>query len=148
MSGGKFSYSNPLSKIADNFKTRAANDGRGGTFTTNAWLSGKNIGVFGGVEWMLPNAKGHRVKVEFDSNNYDKPGLPIEGKRPVEAKTYVNVGYTVPINDLFQINIGYTRGNTFNLLLYSTMVKEHHFQKIHKPKQVENKNNKAIKFAE
>ena len=141
MSGGKFSYSNPLSKIADNFKTRAANDGRGGTFTTNAWLSGKNIGVFGGVEWMLPNAKGHRVKVEFDSNNYDKPGLPIEGKRPVEAKTYVNVGYTVPINDLFQINIGYTRGNTLQFgfsFTHDYGQRTPFFKKSDKPKQVEN----------
>ena len=58
MSGGNFSYKNPLTDLADTFIERAANDGTGGTFSTNAWLSGKNIGLFGGVEWMLPNAKG------------------------------------------------------------------------------------------
>ncbi len=141
MSGGDFSYRNPLIDIADDFKVRDANDGTGGTFTTNAWLSGKNIGLFGGVEWMLPNAKGHRIKIEFDSNNYDKDYLPYEGKRPVKVRSNVNVGYTIPVNDLIQLNFGITRGNTFQFgfsFTHNYGQRTPFFKKTDKPKVVEN----------
>jgi hypothetical protein len=141
MSGGNFSYKNPLTDLADTFIERAANDGTGGTFSTNAWLSGKNIGLFGGVEWMLPNAKGHRIKLEFDSNNYDKDHLPLEGKRPIKADTNVNIGYTVPINNLLQLNFGITRGNTFQFgfsFTHNYGQRTPFFNKTDKPKRVKN----------
>lgn len=141
MSGGNFSYKNPLTDLADTFIERAANDGTGGTFSTNAWLSGKNIGLFGGVEWMLPNAKGHRIKLEFDSNNYDKDYLPLEGKRPIKADTNVNIGYTVPINNLLQLNFGITRGNTFQFgfsFTHNYGQRTPFFNKTDKPKRVKN----------
>ena len=141
MSGGNFSYKNPLTDLADTFIERAANDGTGGTFSTNAWLSGKNIGLFGGVEWMLPNAKGHRIKLEFDSNNYDKDYLPLEGKRPIKADTNVNIGYTVPINNLLQLNFAITRGNTFQFgfsFTHNYGQRTPFFNKTDKPKRVKN----------
>ncbi|RPG49577.1 MAG: hypothetical protein CBC64_005365 [Gammaproteobacteria bacterium TMED104] len=141
MSGGNFSYKNPLTDLADTFIERAANDGTGGTFSTNAWLSGRNIGLFGGVEWMLPNAKGHRIKLEFDSNNYDKDYLPLEGKRPIKADTNVNIGYTVPINNLLQLNFGITRGNTFQFgfsFTHNYGQRTPFFNKTDKPKRVKN----------
>ena len=141
MSGGKYSYKNPMSEIADNFKIRDANDGTGGTLTSSAWLSGKNIGIFGGVEWMLPNAKGHRIKLEFDSNNYDNDLLPLEGKRAIKAKSNINFGYTVPINNLLQLNFGYTRGNTIQFgfsFTHNYGQRTPFFNKSDKPKKVKN----------
>ncbi len=141
MSGGDLSIKNPLVNLGDRFAIREAAGGVGGTFATNSWFSGKKIGIFGGIEWMLPNARGHRLKLEFDSNNYDDADLPLEGKRKIEAKSNFNLGYVVPINDLIQVNFAFTRGNTFQFgfsFTHNYGQKTPFFKKNDEPKKVKN----------
>ena len=35
-----------------------------------------NAALFGGIEWYLPNMRGLRLKLEYDTTDYDIEGFP------------------------------------------------------------------------
>ena len=112
MAGGALSYKNPFIYLSDGFNTRTPGSGMGGQFATMSWLRGKKAALFGGIEWHIPNAKGHRLKIELDSNNYENMDLPLEGDRVLPTRSHVNIGYTIPYSENIQFNLGFIRGNT------------------------------------
>lgn len=113
-------FTNPLSKIADRFKTRGVNEGLGGNINTDAFFAG-DTGIFGGVEIYIPNSKGLRFKLEYDGIDYSKEGFPFgedsfkyafRSVEPQESK--INYGFVYPFNNNFSIKLSYVKGNTLS----------------------------------
>jgi hypothetical protein len=111
---------NPLIRIDESFRDRTlVSDTAGGEFNPGTYFSGP-MGVFGGIEAIIPNAKGLRIKIEYDSTNYDAEGFS-DPSNPfflyeIEApKTKINFGLVYPVNDSFQVKLGYTKGTTISL---------------------------------
>ncbi|SIS47320.1 Exopolysaccharide biosynthesis protein YbjH [Insolitispirillum peregrinum] len=108
--GSRGHLPNPFGVISDRMKVRpdgtAAGNVSTGTLSTS-FFQGENIGLFGGVEWQTP-VDGLRLKVEYDSNNYQNEfqGKALKVTSPINAA----IGYRVlPWLDL---SLGYERGNT------------------------------------
>lgn len=103
--------SNPFGRIADRFSTdRGAFTGeadKGGTFSTSSYFRNEKVGLFGGAEIFLPQIKGLRIKVEYDSTNFD-----LEGNKKQELDSRVNFGLVYTVNKNFSIFGGRVRGNT------------------------------------
>ena len=81
MGWGTFSdngIKNPFRYIDDGFDVRDVSDNetQGGEFSVGNYLSGREVGIFGGVEVYLPNLRGARFKIEYDSTDYEKEGFP------------------------------------------------------------------------
>ena len=64
-------YRNPLSVFGDGLNNRVSNNigGQGGEFVLDRYFRG-SVGLFGGIEVFLPNTRGLRFKIEYDSTNY------------------------------------------------------------------------------
>ena len=76
MGWGTFSdngIKNPFRYIDDGFDVRDVSDNetQGGEFSVGNYLSGREVGIFGGVEVYLPNLRGARFKIEYDSTDYE-----------------------------------------------------------------------------
>ena len=65
---------NPLTLISNNFKDRTSIGGLGGELKLDTFFKGKEIGLFGGFEYFIPNFFGARIKVEYDSTNFNEEG--------------------------------------------------------------------------
>jgi hypothetical protein len=116
-------FSNPLTKISDDFNTRSgpASDTQGGEISYGKFFSG-DMGIFGGAEIFLPNAKGLRLKIEYDGTDYTQEGFPFgressrfafEAVKPSESR--LNYGLVFPITKSLHLKASYAKGNTFNL---------------------------------
>lgn len=105
-------FKNPLGSISSSFEIRdAENDqGRGGLLSSSNYFSGKNIGLFGGIEYFFPNLNGLRAKIELDSTDYQN-----EADNNLAQDSNVNFGFTYPISNQIKVSLAYIRGNTFNL---------------------------------
>lgn len=98
--------SNPFELISDRFKSRPINtSATGGEFNADQLFHGE-AGIFGGIEYFLPNMNGLRFKAEYNSINYDT-----EGTKPLEKDSNINYGFVYPVNDFFQIKLSYVKGN-------------------------------------
>ena len=115
------SITNPLARLSDSFTSRTnLTTTRGGEFNTGYFFRG-NAGLFGGVEILLPNLNGLRVKLEYDGTDYDKEGFPM-GRSSFELafapvapqKSRFNFGLTYPINKNFHLRLSQIKGNTIN----------------------------------
>jgi hypothetical protein len=113
---------NPFMNISDRFKSREINSqkGAGGEINFDSFFGGP-AGLFGGAEIIIPNSKGLRVKVEYDSIDYKKEGFPFgrdsfkyafEPVLPQESK--FNFGFTYPISENFHLKLNYVKGNTIS----------------------------------
>ena len=112
------SITNPLERISSRFKTREKlDDSQGGEFQFNTFFSGP-AGLFGGLEWYIPNAHGARFKIEYDGTNYLEEGFTelnsfvLERIRPASSK--VNASFVYPLSNSLHLKFGYTKGNTLN----------------------------------
>lgn len=106
--------SNPFKKIDDAFSTRDRNiqgDTQGGEINYGTFFGGDRAGIFGGVEIFLPRLKGTRLKIEYDSTNYDFGG---EGYLPVKQDKKINYSFVYPVTKGFHLKLGYIRNNTLN----------------------------------
>lgn len=112
-------YNNPLSKLDNSFDSRKyAQDGQGGEFSPERYFSGQ-IGFFGGLELFIPNTKGLRLKLEYDSTNYfdeafgrgsiasDFAFEPVE-----DTQSRVNFGLTYPVTKHLQFQASFIKGST------------------------------------
>lgn len=100
--------SNPLSNFSKAFENRVYDQGLGGKLSLESFFRG-DTGVFGGIEYTLPNFKGLRFKAEIDGTNYD-----IEGPKSLTRKSKYNFGFVYPISRNFFIKLSQTRGNQIN----------------------------------
>ena len=114
---------NPIRYLGDNYLKRdvSGNETQGGEFSVGNWLSGEKIGIFGGAEIFLPNLKGLRVKIEYDSTDYELEGFPFGEKSfnfafedVRQPNSPVNIGFVYPVNENFHVKAGFIKGNTIN----------------------------------
>src|SRR5699024_9693804 len=98
---------NPFGWIDDRFNTRPSPDvATGGTFNAHSWFRGPTA-LFGGIEYQTPWSP-LRLKLEYDGNDYQH-----EPKHNhLKQDSPLNLGLVYRVNDNFDINLGYERGNT------------------------------------
>ena len=99
---------NPLISISDSFKFRDAALGLGGKVNFRDFFSG-DAGYFGGIEYVIPNLGGARIKLEYDGTNYQ-----FESGKPLPQDSKINFGIVYPWTKNFQTKLFYSRGNTLN----------------------------------
>jgi len=115
------SLSNPLAKIADNFKIRG-NSGEqsfGGGISPDAWVSGKTISIFGGAEYFFKTIPNLRVKLEYDTTNFKGLSLTnptgAEGERLVVQESPFNFSFVFSPSRNVKFHLGRIRGNTIQV---------------------------------
>jgi hypothetical protein len=112
---------NPLIKLSEDFRERTELENTlGGDFNTGYFFSG-DMGIFGGAEVYLPNMKGLRFKIEYDSTDYEQEGFP-EGRKsfnlayaPVkQPDSKINFGILYPVTNNVHLKLNFIKGNTIN----------------------------------
>lgn len=84
-------FRNPLGRLDARFYDRPQGVGEGGVVRARNFFRGENVGVFGGIEWSLPEIAGIaglRAKVELDSDDLRDERRGGRGK----ARSRVNAG--------------------------------------------------------
>ncbi|MDA9876133.1 YjbH domain-containing protein [Gammaproteobacteria bacterium] len=115
-------YRNPLTKISDQFQKRTfVEGGQGGEFSAQRYFSGR-MGIFGGVEVFIPNTKGLRFKIEYDSTTYldeafgrGRESSPFAFEPVKDTESRINFGLVYPISNNFQVKASFVKGNTYNI---------------------------------
>ncbi|MDB4042742.1 YjbH domain-containing protein [Gammaproteobacteria bacterium] len=114
-------FNNPFASIDNSFNERTTvGDTLGGEANFGSYFSGK-AGIFAGAEIVIPNSKGLRVKVEYDSTDYSIEGFP-DGREsfsfafaPVkQSESRINYGLVYPLSQYIQLKLNYIKGNTIN----------------------------------
>ena len=108
-------FKNPFSFLSKRFNDRSLKlQDQGGEFNTSAFFRGK-ADLFLGAEIYLPNTKGKRFKIEYDTTNYFQEGFNDTGfgKKKKQASK-VNIGFIHAISDNFHYKVSYTKGNTLS----------------------------------
>lgn len=83
---GKGDFENPMTLISDSFETRSSFEGRGGELSTGTFFSGKEVGLFGGVSYKIPDLPLTAI-MEYNPDQYSreyKRGGP-KPKSPITA---------------------------------------------------------------
>lgn len=115
-------FRNPLIDIDNSFAKRDVSENvtQGGEFSTGYWFSG-DVAVFAGAEIYLPNLKGARLKIEYDSTDYELEGFPYGAKsfnlafdNVRQPTSKVNFGVVYPLSDLFHLKLNYIKGHTLS----------------------------------
>ncbi len=115
-------FRNPLGKFKESFYIRDSSldvDTQGGEFSVDKFFKG-DVGIFGGVEYFIPNARGLRLKLEYDGTDYMQEGFPTPDSFPFafasvkQPDTKINFGVLYPLNDFVHLDASYSKGNTFN----------------------------------
>ncbi|MDC0992149.1 YjbH domain-containing protein [Gammaproteobacteria bacterium] len=139
---------NPLSVISDNFNERIeiSSGTLGGEIAFGKLFSGP-AGIFGGLEWTIPNFNGLRFKLEYDATDYSKEGFPLGREsfqfafEPVEpSESKFNFGFVYPISKNFQLKLSQTKGNNLNFgfSFNASWGQENAVQKVDPIKSIEN----------
>jgi hypothetical protein len=108
---------NPLTKLDSRFSSRnrdTSGDTQGGEINFQTFFGGKKAALFGGVEIFLPKLNGTRLKIEYDSTNYEENNLGYEGYMPVAQDSKINYSFVFPITKSFHLKLGYIRNNTLS----------------------------------
>ena len=106
LSGNKIS--NPLTKISNRFENRSSALGQGGKLNIDDLFSG-DAGYFGGFEYIIPRARGIRLKLEYDGTNYQT-----ETEIPQTQDSKINFGIIYPYSKNLFFKISNVRGNNLN----------------------------------
>lgn len=118
---GENSFKNPLSSlISEKFTTRpliSDNYKSGGTPGYDKWFRGRSS-FFGGLEYLIPNSKGLKLKIERDPFDYlnfsaNNRSDAIYEIRQKDSK--INYGLSYSLNDFVTLDASYIKGNTFNI---------------------------------
>ena len=91
--------SNPFKRISSRFDSRTSTIGEGGKVNIDDFFSG-DAGYFGGLEYVFPNLKGLRLKVEYDGTNYQT-----EGQEPIDQDSKLNYGFVYPWSKRFHTKL-------------------------------------------
>jgi len=105
--GTEGGFSNPFTKIDQQFEERIKDDGEGGSFSYKTWFSGE-ASLFGGLEYSL-RKYGLRFKVEYDTSNPDF----YESVEKVDSRFNLGVNYS--ISDSLKLAASFERGNQFRV---------------------------------
>jgi len=115
MNGGNLQFKNPLGELDKSFLNRcllqscSEENRQGGTFRWNDYFSGQQVGVFGGISYILN--KDWLLKFEHDTTS-----IPIQEGFPLRDSNYnFSVEYIRPKNSV--ISLSYERGDYFGLKL-------------------------------
>ncbi len=114
-------FNNPLTNLSDGFNERTIiQNTKGGEFSPGRYFSGP-MGIFAGIEVPLPNLFGLRLKVEYDATDYEEEGFAFGSKSFSFAfddvrgsQSRINAGFTLPVNEHFQVYGAFTKGNTIS----------------------------------
>ena len=115
-------FRNPLGKLKESMYLRdneLSSDTQGGEFSIDKFFTG-DVGIFGGIEYFVPNARGLRIKIELDGTDYMKEGFPTPDSFPFafasvkQPESKINFGAVFPANDYLTFDASYSKGNTFN----------------------------------
>jgi hypothetical protein len=101
------SVRNPLALFSDRFNRRVDIAEQGGTFRVGNYFAGRNVGIFGGVEWRTP-IEGLTLKIEYDTNDYQNEPLGNKFKQDLP----INVGANWRPYPFVDLSLGIERGNT------------------------------------
>ena len=120
---GDSSISNPLKFFSDRLEVReliSDNSSLGGNLSYDLWFRGDAI-FFGGIEARLGNLKNLSLKVESNPFNYFKygccgEGLSEESFEVRKNESDINFGISYKYKDFGNIDLSYTKGNTWNLV--------------------------------
>lgn len=105
--GSKGNIDNPFCDIRDSFCERPGGfSGSGGKIDYQKFFKGP-AALYGGIEYQTPWAP-LLLKLEYDGNNYqqDKAGVLLQDSD-------YNLAAVYRLNDAFDLNVNYQRGNTF-----------------------------------
>lgn len=105
--GRKGNITNPFCEFKDSFCERPGGfSGSGGKIDYQRFFKGP-AALYGGIEYQTP-WQPLRLKLEYDGNNYlqDKAGVLVQDSD-------FNIGAVYALNDSFDLNLNYQRGNTF-----------------------------------
>lgn len=105
---------NPLTLISDSFAYRAPFTAGGGALN-NVYFRGERSAFFGGIQYSTP-LRGLTLKVEYDSNSYQREGL--DNPQPVSSA--INVGLDYRILPWLNATASLERGNRFGLTVTAT----------------------------
>ncbi len=105
--GARGGFDNPLTQLSDRFRSRpgGALDGTG-TFSTQRWFRGEEVGVFGSLLWN-PGGGAWTFVAELDGNDYSNE----PARRPIEASARFNGGVRYALSDQVSATLSYLRGN-------------------------------------
>lgn len=121
LASSRNSISNPLIEIHNNFKIRgnSGERGNGGRISTDAWLSGKNVSIFGGIEYFFKTIPNLRIKAEYDTTNFkglsDGNATGAEGEREVLQESPFNFSFVFTPTKNLKFHLGRIRGNTLQV---------------------------------
>lgn len=104
--GSEGTFRNPLTYVADSFESRSRGKSTGGTPGVNSYFRGREVGLFGGVEYST-QVKGLRVMVEYDGDAYLRERLDPK----VQKKTPINFGVSYQLADWMDVSLAYERGD-------------------------------------
>lgn len=97
---------NPLSYLSSAFDRRDSGQALGGVPLFGQFMSGRTVGLFGGVEYHSP-IKGLTFKVELDANDYSaEPG----NVRVLQDSPF-NIGMVYRPFNFLEASVGFERGN-------------------------------------
>ena len=112
---------NPFTLISDRFENRIVDSNTMGGEVDPGQLFHGPAGLFGGIEYIIPNLKGARIKLEYDGTDYTKEGFPYGEKsfrfafEPVkQPDSRINIGFVYPLNENMHLKLGFIKGNTLN----------------------------------
>ena len=108
------SLPNPFGLVSSHFKrpTNTIANGGAGSFSPNAYFTGPNAALFGGVEWQTP-IDHLRLKLEYDPNDYQTEAL--DNRFIVNAP--INIGLEYNPWPAVTLAAGIERGKTGMLRL-------------------------------
>ncbi|MGO1794011.1 MAG: YjbH domain-containing protein, partial [Oceanisphaera sp.] len=110
--GSRDNISNPFCEAKDGFCERPTGTlGGGGKFDADKMFRGP-AALFGGVEYQTP-WQPLRLKLEYDSNDYQEGKGKIEKAGSLDVNTPINVGAVYRAFDWLDVHANYQRGNTF-----------------------------------
>jgi hypothetical protein len=118
---GKNTLKNPLSVVSNKLSYRPLRSDNyqrgGGRPSYDQWFRG-DISLFGGIEYLIPNVNGLKLKLEYDPLNY----LNFSGDSFYdldyelrEKQSNINLGLSYPWNKHLNLELSYIKGNTLNL---------------------------------
>ena len=107
LNGGSLQYDNPLADIDDSFLIRGSQTGEGGELRIDDYFSGKKVGLFGGLSYLLH--QDWLFKFEYDSTYIPRSaGFP-------DRSSEFNLGFEYIGAKNFAVSFNFERGDYLGL---------------------------------
>ncbi len=108
------SFTNPLSSLSSSFERRNAefNTGRA---NASDYFSGKDVGLFGGVEYVVPEY-GLTFVAEYNSDLYQRE----ESFNSVDVKSPISIGLNWKLSEAAEFGVSWQHGSQLGLRFSTT----------------------------